>query len=42
MCFQKQHRSFLGYVREKACDEFIPNIAADEDLFNKMELHSAL
>ena len=40
--FPETTQEFLGYAQEKTCDEFIPDIAADDDSFNKMELHSAV
>lgn len=40
--FPETTQEFLGYAKEKACDEFIPDIAADDNSFNKTELHSAV
>lgn len=40
--FPETTQEFLEYAKEKACDEFIPDIAADDTTFNKTELHSAV
>lgn len=40
--FPETTQEFLEYAQAKACDEFIPDIAADDASFNKMELHSAV
>lgn len=40
--FPETTQEFLEYAKEKASDEFVPDIAADDDSFNKMELHSAV
>lgn len=40
--FPETTQEFLEYAKAKACDEFIPDIAADDASFNKMELHSAV
>lgn len=40
--FQETTQEFLEYAKEKICDEFIPDIAADDGSFNKTELHSAV
>lgn len=33
--FSETTQEFLEYAQEKACDEFIPDIAADDDSFNE-------
>ncbi|MCD7835162.1 MAG: hypothetical protein LUG83_00580 [Lachnospiraceae bacterium] len=40
--FPETTREFLGYAQEKASDVFVPDIAADDDSFEKLELHSAV
>lgn len=40
--FPETTMEFLGYAQEKTSDTFIPDIAADDDTFDKIELHSAV
>lgn len=40
--FPETTQEFLKCAQERACDEFVPDIATDDDSFNKMELHSAV
>lgn len=40
--FPETTQEFLEYAQAKTCDEFIPDIAADDASFNKIELHSAV
>ena len=40
--FPETTREFLEYAKEHASDDFVPDIAADDDCFNKLEMHSAV
>ena len=40
--FPETTKEFLGYAQDMKNDNFIPDIAADEESFDKLELHSAV
>lgn len=40
--FPETTKEFLEYAQDKRSDTFIPDIAADDDSFDKIELHSAV